>query len=192
MLGLHGIDLALGLATGELPGWFGYVVPALGLALLGVAGGCAYGLAAALAGLRRLEQRLERLEALDGIEASVKHLSSGKSDLDLRRIEHALLEIRADQRRLHDTMLQVFERGGSRAEPGAPAGLAERAVNRLVAMGYERVQVLSPAAELAEMGADGEILVEARRHGALHKGRVLVRQGAVDEVVMQGPYAFFP
>jgi hypothetical protein len=83
------------------------------------------------------------------------------------------------------------------ADPGSQALvlrhslLAERTTNRLLALGYERIQVLNDADELAAL-EDGEVRVEALREGVVCKGRVLVRAGHLAEVEMRTAHGMFP
>ncbi|MCE9594485.1 MAG: hypothetical protein K8S98_09845 [Planctomycetes bacterium] len=151
--------------------------------------------------LTELERAAGALGHLEELAVSVKKLAGDRGDLDLRRVEHVLIEIRDAQRRLEDALLRVSEqalaRGGSSLAPAANfatgGGLAERVVTRLVALGYDRVQILPPAEELARIAAgDGEVTVEARRNGVACKGRVLVRGGALTEVDLKPAYATFP
>lgn len=200
------------------PGWLLVLLPWLGVLLLA-------GVAAAVACLWILVQRSrpleglgERLEGLDEIRRSLARLVEQRGDLDLRRIEHVLLELRDAQRRLEDALLRASQTPRSPSAPDAlppqaregGAGLAERVVNRLLALGYERVQIVTPTGELDRLaagprpgsnggGADdepapgsGEVLVEARRAGVLCKGRVQVRAGALLEVELQPAYTVFP
>jgi hypothetical protein len=148
--------------------------------------------------LGELSRAIGQLARLEDIAVAVKKLAGDRSDLDLRRLEHVLIEIRDAQRRLEDALLRVSQ---SRASPasselataGAPGSLAERATTRLLALGYERVQLVTPLAELDDLGArDGEILVEARRGGVPCKGRVLVRDGRLADVEMKTAYGTFP
>lgn len=151
--------------------------------------------------LRDLGRDLQRLERLESIEASLSRLAGERGDLDLRRLEHVLLEVRDALRRMEDAWLATSQ-SARRSEapervPGAPAGLAERVVNRLLALGYERVRLLTPPEELAALaseprGGNGEITIEARRNGALCKGRVLLRSGALTEVEIRPSYSVFP
>ena len=123
-----------------------------------------------------------------------------REDLDLRRIEHVLIEIRDGQRRLEDSLLrasQLAHHGDTaRGVPSADAaGISERIVQRLHAHGFEHVQVVPTLEELAkllESGGAHEVLVEARRAGVQCKGRVLVRDGVVLEVEVKPAYSMFP
>jgi hypothetical protein len=101
-------------------------------------------------------------------------------------------------------MLAVLEsgRGGTRTpgalEPvgvGSASALADRIVTRLLALGYERVQLVTPFAKIAELlegAGDGEVTVEARRDGAACKGKLLVKRGAIADVQLQSAYSTFP
>src|SRR5689334_5456979 len=59
--------------------------------------------------LKRAEAAVERLTRLDEIGAHVKALSEREDDLDLRRLEHVLIDIRDGQRRVEDRMLALVE-----------------------------------------------------------------------------------
>lgn len=155
---------------------------------------------------RGLEQRLKGLERLDEIKKHVAKLSDSGAGLDLRRLEHVLIDIRDGQKRLSERLLQLAEsahREGvteteiipAAREPERHAGssLGERITNRLLAMGYERIQLLSSTAELAELiDEDGEVGVEARRDGAACKGRISIRGGTIADVELKSTHTMFP
>lgn len=169
--------------------------------------------------LARLTKRVESLERARGgaeelarIAGSVQKLVDAHAELDLRRIEHALYDVRDAHKRLEDRLLASLEArasvegalsaaAGSERSAGAlaPAShavaglLAERIVTRLLALGYERIQFVTPLAEVARLSAsDGEVAVEARRDGAACKGRVIVRGGAIADLALQSAYSTFP
>jgi len=177
------------------------------LALAAVAAAVAAGLAAGaawslVARVRELGARAAPLDHLETLARDVRKLTEERGDLDLRRIEHVLIELRDSQKRLEDALLRHAEatrealvRGDGTAALAAPAGdgLGERAVNRLLAMGYERIQLVTRHEKLLELVArDGEILVEAQKAGVLHKGRVLVRSGRIANVELHPAYSIFP
>jgi hypothetical protein len=178
--------------------------PWLALALLLVACAGVAGLWVLALRARGLERLAPRLDALEEIRAALARLSSQREDLDLRRIEHVLIELRDAQVRLEDVLMRHAEATraalmngeASTALPAIAGGgeaLAERAINRLLAMGFERIQIVTRAEKLAELGArDGEVLVEARKGGVLHKGRVLVRTGRIANVELHPAYSIFP
>lgn len=131
--------------------------------------------------------------------------------LDLRRIEHVLVDVRDGQQRVEDALLRTVEMAARTAvapmapdaSPEAAAAdgarqsvdaLIERVTNRLLALGYERVQVVTEREALAALPLEGrgEILVEARRGGVAHKGRVLLNSGRIADIDMRPPYAMFP
>lgn len=149
--------------------------------------------------LRGLAKLGERLNVLDDIRATLARVAKEREDLDLRRLEHVLIELRDGQRRLEDLLLRASQMGAATpASPAAPAGavgLSERIVQRLLAQGFERVQVVPSLEELAKLSEPGgvhEIPIEARRNGVLCKGRVLVRDGVVIDVEVQPAYSMFP
>jgi hypothetical protein len=157
--------------------------------------------------LRRTEAAFERLARLDEIATHVKALAEHEDALDVRRLEHVLIDIRDGQRRVEDRMLALVEaRAGQNLASDAPAtnalqpvgaaagaALTDRIVTRLLALGYERIAFVTPAAEVARICAeDGAITIEARRDGAACKGRVIVAGGRIDDLQIQSAYSTFP
>lgn len=180
--------------------WFVATIPWL-LGLCAIAGGAtAAGVWLLQARLRELARLGERLSSLEQIQATLARVAREREDLDLRRIEHVLIEIRDGQRRLEDSLLRASQvayhgEAGATAPASDVAGLSERIVQRLIAHGFEHVQVVPTLEELAklfESGGAHEVLVEARRGGVQCKGRVLVRDGVVVEVEVKPAYSMFP
>lgn len=136
------------------------------------------------------------------IAALLKTLANAQTGLDLRRLEHVLIDIRDGQKRVEDRLLATLEaRSGGAASRTAlePVGsavataLPERIVTRLLALGYERIQFVTPLADVQKLSAmDGEVLVEARRDGAACKGRVILRGGTIADLQIQSAYSIFP
>ena len=176
-------------------------------------GACAAAVWVLVVRLGKVERKLAPLDRLAEIQNAIQKTQEDAGALDLRRIEHALIDIRDGQKRVEDRTLAVLEaaQGGPRipgalattgAAPGSPHGsnsgsaLADRIVTRLLALGYERIQLVTPLARIAELAegnaADGEVTVEARRDGAACKGRILVKQGAIADVHIQSAYSVFP
>lgn len=144
--------------------------------------------------------RLERLEvALLDVAKALAVTRDQARELDLRRVEHALLDLRDLARRVEDRIVVADEsrrREELLPQPGQLAplggGLADRVVSRLLALGYERITFVTPPAELDSGTGDHDIVVEARRDGAACKGRVLVRGGRIHDIQIQSAYAAFP
>jgi len=186
--------------TAEVPSWFLVAVPLLGLGLVVVMGLGVAGVWMLIDRAKRLERLASRLDVLDAIAKSLKASSEERAELDLRRIEHVLMEIRDAQSRLDQTLQRALDRpdpgaavSGGTLVPAGPRSLGERVTNRLAALGYERIQILTPVAELDELaGGDGDVLVEARRFGSLCKGRVQIKAGTIGEVRVQPSYSTFP
>jgi len=166
-----------------------------------------------LAGLKRMERRLSHLDRLAEIEGALRKFQEEHGALDLRRLEHVLIDIRDGQKRVEDRTLAVLEAAraaeyapgalevsapasGAAAGAASATALADRIVTRLLALGYERVQLVTPLATVAEFlqsaAGDGDVSVEARRDGAACKGRILVRRGAIADVQLQSAYSTFP
>jgi hypothetical protein len=149
--------------------------------------------------LKAAEKHLERLQDLAPLLQRVEQLSTSQPELDLRRLEHVLLDLRDAQKRTEERMLALIEgtreRSSSLPVPAAASAalLAERIVTRLFALGYERVQLVTPAPELeALLAGEGTVTIEARRDGVSCKGRVKIKAGSIGDVQMQSAYSAFP
>jgi hypothetical protein len=180
----------------SLPEWLPESLLWLGFAILLAALAAALGAWAVVRRLEELRAELASLEELSGIRRQLESGLAEREGLDLRRIEHLLIDLRDAGRRLEELFLRSHE---ARAETGAelvPAGaplLAERVVQRLVTLGYERVEIVTPHEELERCArGDGEVRVEARREGLLCKGRVRVRAGRIEGAHLEPALAAFP
>lgn len=193
--------LALGESWGDLLPW---------LVLIGLVGlGWVLLLLARL--LRTLEETRELTRGAVTIHTELREglnkLVTERADIDLRRLEHVLIDQRDALTRLEDALLTTVEQAiaqrASESRSVAPATekpsreradeLGERIVNRLLAMGYERVHLAAPKAELEALDpARGEVLVEAQKLGVVYKGRVVLSEGRITDVDLEPPYAMFP
>ena len=185
--------------AGELPTWmlegvFWLAVGAL-LALLATA----IGVWTLVSRMRELREEEKRLSILGEIESKVGRLLAAREDLEVRRLEHLLIDVRDVLRRLEQRLLASQAPAlpaaatGDLLVPAPSPGLAERVTNRLLAQGYAEVQILLGVDAMADLGQrDGEVPIEARRQGVLFKGRVLVRSGRIEAVEMNPAYSVFP
>ncbi len=192
-------DTTAGLAA-EAPGWvpealFWVAIGGLFVAILAAVG--VWTLVARSGELKRIGVRLDTLAVL---RQKLEVIASSREDLDLRRLEHVLIDVRDTQQRLEESLIRVIESRGEREGsegllmpmPSAN-GVAERVLNRLLALGYDQIHLVTGADELAELAArDGEVLIEAKKDGVLHKGRVLVRSGRLANVELNPAYSIFP
>ncbi len=188
-------------AAGQASAWLPQASFWLGVAAVLIGLVVAAGVWTLVSRLTEVRRETERLRGLADVLAALEKLVADRDDLDLRRIEHVLIDVRDGSRRLEEALLRFVESAhNGRTSPGSelvpyarPEGLGERVTNRLLALGYERVQIVTRMEKLRELGAsDGEVLVEARRNGVLHKGRVLVRGGQLSDVEMNPAYSIFP
>lgn len=181
-----------------------YEALVIALAILGAATAiAAWKLVAAI---RRADTLLRHLERLDDIQSTLAQIATTDEGLDLRRIEHVLIDIRDHHKRLEERLLQIAEArardplsGASESRALVPTSsdsggaLADRVVTRLLALGYERVVLVTPTSELGGIVRDGgAVVVEAKRDGAACKGRVLVHDGRIADVQLQSAYSAFP
>lgn len=152
--------------------------------------------------LRRQADALAPLARLENIEALLRQLAGRGKELDLRRLEHVLIDLRDGQTRLEERLARQFEASptgtpngdGAAGQSQRQAGLSERVTTRLLSMGFERIEILTTLEDLEALtlSPEGEVVVEARRGGALHKGRVLVKHGAIYDVRLRSSYEAFP
>jgi hypothetical protein len=173
----------------------------MGLELLVIllVAGILLGLGVLLVRLGALGKRLEALDRLGSIDASLKSIGESQDQLELRRLEHLLVDIRDGQKRADQRLAQALEAREQAVAPEsgvstpAPGRLGERIMNRLLSQGYERIEILTPAEEFeALLAGDGEVRVEARRGGSAYKGRVKVQAGLIIEVQLRPPFSIFP
>jgi hypothetical protein len=181
----------------------------LGVGLLALLGALVALLVRVQLRLARMEQSLSALGALESTARSVEKLAARETELDLRRLEHVLIDLRDGQRRTEDRLLSLLENGRAGGGPsgalvGAHVGalvgaqisgpeLQERILTRLLALGYERIVFITSAPEIAALpNLEGPVLVEARRDGVACKGRVILRAGSIHDVQMQSAYSAFP
>jgi hypothetical protein len=181
------------------PAWLGYALLVIGiLFLLGLGR-----IATLLTGLTEAQSKLDIRPALADIQAQLNKMREDRDDLDLRRLEHVLVDIRDGNKRLEEKLTLTIEHAATvkqvetevQRPPNMQPGLGERIVNRLLALGYSQVQIVPPGVESAELSAEdgtGEVILEARRDGAHFKGRVLLQNGAISDVMMTPAYDMFP
>ena len=148
-----------------------------------------------------LAEQADQLDALQGLEEmaeSLEVMAERSDELGRRRLEHVLIDIRDGQKRFEERWLAQMEKHGaaSGVMPGidsSATSLSERITNRLLTMGFERIDVLTPIEEVEAMAdGDGEVRVEARRGGVAHKGHVLLREGSIADVRLRDGYDAFP
>lgn len=181
-------------AAAALEAWLVASLPWLGAALLLAVCAGVVGVFLIVRRTHDLDRLAVRLDVLEDLKASLGRLADARGDLDVRRIEHTLIEIRDGQRRVEDRLLHAVEAARQGGGPGrAPGRLSDRVIDRLLALGYERVQLVTPIDELpADDAAGGEVRVEAHRNGVLCKGRVSVENGALVDVDLKPTYTAFP
>lgn len=147
--------------------------------------------------------KLDDLKWLGEIQGSMTKMREDRDDLDLRRLEHVLVDIRDGNKRLEEKLTLTLEHAATEKQstaesmrpPNLQPGLGERIVNRLLALGYSGVQIVTEAEQLIQLGNEagtGEVIIEARRDGAHFKGRVLMQDGIIADVAIKPAYDMFP
>lgn len=152
----------------------------------------------AVARLREIERRLAALSRSEGGAGALTPSAAQRENLDLRRVEQTLGELRDGSKRLEDALLRAVAATRTGSSSQELAGLAsvdlgERVTNRMLALGFERIVIITPREQFeAIQRSGGEVSVEARRDGAACKGKAIFRDGALVDVAMHSAYATFP
>ena len=146
----------------------------------------------------RMDARLKDLEGLARLEETLGELKDGANGVDLERVEHLLEDLRDTNRRIGRQLIDLTEQSVSEPDPNEtrrPVGplLGERITNRLIVLGCERIELLVGAGDLERIAAEGgEVGFEARRDGAMAKGRVEVSDGRLVNVDISTSHQMFP
>jgi len=148
--------------------------------------------------LREISERLEQLDRLEGLERSLSGLKEVGEAVDLERLEHLVEDLRDTNRRIGRQLVDLTEQSVTEQdlqETSRPVGplLGERITNRLIVLGCERIELLVGAGDLEHIAAEGgEVAFEARRDGAMAKGRVEVADGRLVNVDISTSHQMFP
>lgn len=147
-----------------------------------------------LAGIRTLDERLRVLAEsfdklrLDRLEQQLERLHEDLVDLreatgDVRQAVYEIPQPQVVHTAAETVVAAPAESVGARV-----LALVE---TRLVQLGYRKIQVLT---DLGDVRADREVevAVECERAGMPTKGRVIVRNGAVRDVLLQNVATMFP
>lgn len=147
--------------------------------------------------LRALEERLVALDRLAEIRVELARIGKSGGGSDLSHLEGVLVDLRDSQRRLAERLVQLAEtatreQSSASHAPAVTTG-PERVVNRLLAMGYDGIQIITASDKVkAAFEHGGEILVEARREGVTCKGRVRVEGGHIRDAELRSAHSMFP
>ncbi|HTF90394.1 MAG TPA: hypothetical protein VK843_18400 [Planctomycetota bacterium] len=166
--------------------------------VLALLGACAVALWVAVARLGEIEKRLKSFERSEEASPGAAAGNKPRENVDLRRVEQVLAEIRDGSKRLEDALLRsrsAAHAPGSALELEGATGvdLGERVTNRMLALGYERIVIVTQREQFEAIARNGgEVQVEARRDGAPCKGKAVFRGGVLTDVAMQSAYATFP
>lgn len=156
-----------------------------------------------LAGLRSIDDRLrvvdERLvalvEAVDGkrldrIEAKLDRLHDDLEDLReaTGEVRHAVVQIPAP---VAPTASADLAAAGAVARENGGGRIGAVVESRLLQLGYGNLNILTDLAALRS-DREVEVQVECERGGMPAKGRVVVRNGSVRDVLLQSVAHMFP
>ena len=141
-------------------------------------------------------------EALQSLARATEAQAGSGPSKDTDRILAALADLQDSQAasaqaaadRLHEALAAVAASGaGAAGREVETLGPLDAAREFLHGLGYSDVKVVTPASEVTpELLAGGEVVVEARREGATHKGKVHFKAGAPSEAHLQGGHGMFP
>ncbi|MCB9887269.1 MAG: hypothetical protein H6838_17395 [Planctomycetes bacterium] len=149
-----------------------------------------------LAGIRTLDERLRILAE------SFEKLRLDKLEQQLERLHDDLVDLREATTDVRQAVYEIPQPTVVHAAAVEAAGVAPIVESpgarvlalvetRLVQLGYGKIQVLT---DLSEVRAEREVEVhvECERAGMSTKGRVVVRNGAVRDVILQNVATMFP
>lgn len=147
-----------------------------------------------LAGIRTLDERLRVLaESFDKLRTDRLEQLLERLHEDLVDLREATTDVRQAVYEIpQPTIVQTAVEG---AAPAPQETVGERLLalveTRLLQLGYGKIQVLT---DLSEVRADREVevAVECERAGMACKGRVVVRNGTVRDVLLQNVATMFP
>ncbi len=157
---------------------------------------------AALASIREaLEESSGRFDGAlatlaERIGGSPGGAAEAQAEAVRRGLEEALATLAEQQRDQTRAIEAALSAAGAPAAAGGregPSRLIERVRVHLAALGYEAIEIVTPRDELeAEQAFTGEVVVEARRGGTVHKGRAIVDDGVVSDVELRPAHHLFP
>lgn len=111
-------------------------------------------------------------------------------------LEEALANLsqqQRDQTRAIEAALSAAGAPAVAGGPESPARLTQRVRAHLAGLGFESIEIVTHREELeSETAFSGAIVVEARRGGSVHKGRVMLEDGVVSDVELRPAHHLFP
>lgn len=142
--------------------------------------------------LARFETHLREVSHLKLLNERLKGVADHLEGLRLDRIEEGLSLLHEDLEQVRDATLRVERSnariaadGGSAAVGGSPADKIRAAIeSRLLGMGYGNLRILADLSD-ASLDDELEILVECDKNHMPSKGRVITRNGSVQDVQLQ-------
>ncbi len=177
--------------TTEWPILAGLLLLTLGVALLVWIASLLLRLLTDGAGQKPREVDEDRWQGLEKQLTSLREAQD--SGMDLRRVEHLLVDLRESLQRLHHAWREEADRASARGAEDGSWPLPDRIRARVLAMGFQRIELLPPEQGWSHLeSTGGEVLVEARRGGTPYKGRVEVRDGHLGEVQLRPAHNMFP
>ncbi|MDB2576051.1 hypothetical protein N9Z54_02480 [Planctomycetota bacterium] len=141
-------------------------------------------------------------EAVQSLASALETRGDGQSSNEADRVIAALGELQAAQAasakaladRLQEALVAVAASGAGHGAPHeellSPLDAARLFLEEL---GYSDVKIVTPPQDLTpELLSGGAVIVEARREGATHKGKVLFEAGAPADAQLKGGHGMFP
>ncbi|MCB9878476.1 MAG: hypothetical protein H6835_12830 [Planctomycetes bacterium] len=155
-----------------------------------------------LAGIRGLDDRLRSLDdRLQKVSEAFGKVSLERIEQHLERLHEDLVDLREATGEVRHAVVQIPTPTVQAADnelvlpPARHESPAERVVglveNRLLQLGYRKLRLLSDLGDAAVAG-EMEVQVECERRGMPVKGRVVLRNGSVHDIVLQPVTQMFP
>ncbi|MEZ6037703.1 MAG: hypothetical protein R3F29_09500 [Planctomycetota bacterium] len=155
-----------------------------------------------LAGIRGLDDRLRALDdRLHKVSEAFGKVSLERIEQHLERLHYDLEDLREATGEVRHAVVQiptlVVQQGESEVVVPAvrPESQSARLVglveSRLLQLGYRKLRLLSDLTD-ADVATEVEVQVECERRGMPVKGRVVLRNGSVHDIVLQPVTQMFP
>ncbi len=132
----------------------------------------------------------------DRIGGTPESAAAAQAEALRASLEEALATLaqqQRDQTRAIEAALSAAGAPGVAGGPESPTRLIQRVRAHLAALGFESIEIVTPRAELeTERAFSGDVVVEARRGGTVHKGRAILDEGVISDVDLRPAHRLFP
>ncbi len=146
-----------------------------------------------VAGLKQLNERLERVaQSIERVRLERTEQALALLHEDLGGVAEACARVERAVRRSGENAPAAVTVAAPTSEPvSAPARVRDAVTDRLLALGYRNLRVLSDLAN-ASLDERIEVTVECEKSQLSYKGKVVVQNGAVVDMQLQSVNQAFP